>query len=348
MILNPSSSERPYFHDFEHVAFGKQVFHTFEIQNREREAVTVHDLLASCTCTSPRIQYRAEDGSVVRGNTRERGNVITIPPNTVAEVTLAIDTTRVQRKNIHKLEQVRIRSDSENTPYLTLEMHIVVDLFFQATPAKVELQGVGQSVGASKRVDIVRDPPDSFGRILGVADASGGLETTLEETVVANRPMWVLVVTLEPLSSLGPYRGYVELETTNPDGQGTGRALRIPVSAQIEKDVLTHPALLQFPPIVAGQESLAEVKLVSHLPGHRLLVRSSSIEGEYADHLELSAQPILSDSAGRASEWSLKLKSDGTLGPNGLSGDVLLELDDEQYPRMRIPYRGVPRRSEDP
>jgi hypothetical protein len=85
--------------------------------------------------------------------------VITLPPGSTAELAVRVDTEHVQALNVDKLASVRIRSDSAATPFLTLEVHLVVDRVMRAVPSGIELGQTPQSVGRSGRTDVVNDVP---------------------------------------------------------------------------------------------------------------------------------------------------------------------------------------------
>ena len=117
-------SATSFFFDFGDLPFGEHAERVFQLVNAEPDEVVIHDLLPSCGCTVARLWYTAASGEEVRGKSGG-GDVITIPPGTTASLAIAVDTTHVEVVNRDKLAQVRIRSDSKTTPFLTLEMHLL-------------------------------------------------------------------------------------------------------------------------------------------------------------------------------------------------------------------------------
>jgi len=341
VIQNPTHPDRPYFHDFDRVPFGGTVAHVYQLENTDPVPITIRDLKASCGCTAPRVRYTDADGRVVRGDPTGTGDVITIPPGVTAELEVRIDTEQIRLKNRDKLASVHLRCDSHNQPFMAFEMHVIVDLAFQAAPAKLDLGRVGVGAGASLRCDIIRDPPKTDAEIVAVAATSPGLTATLEETLQLGKTVWVLVATIEPYAAEpGFFSGYVDLATTQRDGSPDGPRFRVPVTAMIEQDLYATPRSLGFRKLEPATDSACEVQLASHLPGHRFEVLEADLHGDDLEHLRVEFEARSPDDRGRSEAWTIRLHLDAGYEGAGVHGTVIVRLDDEQYPEVRIPFLG--------
>lgn len=338
-ITNPTAP-RPYYHDFGSAPFGGRLKHTFLLKNVEGRALTIHDMLPSCGCTVPRVSYVTSDGERVSG-VREKGrDLITIPAGAIAEVEISIDTTLVETPNIDKLSQVRLRCDSDANPYLTLELHLIVVLAFRAVPSKLDLGEVPQSVGKSARTDIsvcVRGNPS---QIRAIASVEGTFTADLQESKIGGERVWILTATAPPGLALGPARGSVVLTTTGLDGTGDGAAFTVPILAQIVTDIVVHPGVLQFQNLDRARGGRAEAEVLALVPGARVRVLASHLEGEASDDLVLEVVPVDPGDDQRAKRHAIRLSSKPSLSAAAFHGTLVLELDDPATPRITIPYAG--------
>ncbi len=342
LVIRNGYPDRPYFHDFGRIAFGERAEYVFELENTDPVPVVIHDMKPSCGCVTPRISYTASNGSVVEGLLSGDGPVITLPPGAVARVAMRIDTTRVQRMNTDKLEQVRLRSDSAVTPYLTLEMHLVVERLFRSVPASIDLGLVPQSHGKGARADLSTEIAGSPARILGIESIDGPLEAHLDPTQHGDEPYWILTIDVLPDQPLGIVKGKVKLSSTGADGTGTGFAHEVPVLGQVVPDVVIDPGVLLFRTGEPGSLPRAEAKIVALVPGERVLVRTTELEGSDSENLRVEATPVQPDENGRATEWKLVIQALEPLRDRAFHGSLDVVTDHARVPSIRVPYSRAP------
>lgn len=344
-VLNPVGN-RPTFYDFGKVLYGPPVEHVFKIRNDDPSPVTIRDILPSCSCTLPRISYVAKDGSVVEGDPTSRERVLVLPGGAVADLALRIDTTRIERMNLDKLAQVRMRTDSASTPYMTFELHVVVARAMLSVPAAVDLGQVPQSVGKSGRSDVMPDDVKAKYRILGVESVDGPFAATVDETVVAEVPTWIVVVSTKPNLELGPVSGAVHLSVSGEDGTGTGPSFKLPVSGQIAPDVVARPPVLGFGAIERGKAAEVGCEIVALVPGELVRVTGTKVVAtpeSVASAIVADAEPVAPGDGGSASTWRIRLRASEALAEPQFSGTIVLELDHPRVREVRVPFSGTTR-----
>jgi hypothetical protein len=342
VILNPTS-ERPYFHDFGRRLYGEKVKHVFRLENTEDRLVTIRDMLPSCSCTVPRVSYTTSDGKLVKGSVVRGQEVIQLPPHVVADVEVQIDTTYVEKVNVDKLSVVRITSDSIGTPYVTLELHLIVTRAFRAVPATIDMGEAPQSVGKSARTDVSTEAKGDPSRILGVDSVEGPFTAALEESRANDETFWILIATVAPGLPLGPAQGKVWLSTSGPDGTGKGQSFSVPLRAQIVPEIVVRPPVFEMPRLERGKSARFEAALESLAPGSTVQVLAARVEGIGAEHLKLEFVPDSPDDSQRSNVWRLTLVADERFDAEAFSGTVLVQTDDPQVPIVRIPYAGTSR-----
>jgi hypothetical protein len=345
VVVNPVG-DRPTFFDFGRVPFGPPVEHVFRIRNDGHAPVTIRDVLPSCSCTSSKISYVAQDGSRVAGDTTSREHVITLPTGVVADLVVKIDTTRIERMNVDKLTQVRLRSDSGTTPFLTFEQHVVVARAMIAVPASIDLGATPRSVGKSGRADVMVDDLRTSYRVLGVETIEGPFTVTLDETTVANVPTWTLVASAKPGLPFGPVSGAVHLSISGEGGDGTSPSFRIPVTAQVVEDVVARPPVLSFGAIPRGSAADAEGEIVALVPGERVRVIGTKISAQpesVAGSLRVETEPESPNDEGRAMTWKIRLHASESLAEPQFSGMLVIALDHPVVAAVRVPFSGTTR-----
>jgi hypothetical protein len=345
VVVNPVGN-RPTFFDFGKVSFGSPTLHVFQLRNDDAAPVVVHDLIASCGCTTPRISYRTPAGEIVAGNPVSRDKVITIPPGVVADVAVAVDTTRVEVMNRDKLAQVRMRSDSKTTPYLTFEVHLLVERVMRAVPAEIELGQVPQSVGKTGRSDLTVDVPGTRAQVLGIESVEGPFTASVDATQVNGVTVWVLVANAKPDQPVGPVSGRVVLSVSGEDGTGKGPPFQVMVRAQIAPDVVVRPPVLLLGSTERGKVGKVQGELVALIPGERLHVLSTTIATEpesVAAQLAVVATPIEPADDGSAEKWTIVLSTSDALAEPAFSGTLTIRLDHPRVPEIRVPFSGARR-----
>lgn len=344
VVLNEVGN-RPFF-DFGRVGYGAKLEHVFLIRNDEASPVTVRDLIPSCGCATPRIRYLASNGEHVEGRSGRDGPVITLPPGVTAELLVRVDTEHVREMNLDKLATVRMRSDSASTPYLTFEMHLVVERLMRAVPGAIALGLTPQGAGASGRADVVNDVPGSSTRVKGIASIEGPFTATVDETEIAGVPVWIVVATAKPDLPIGPANGKITLSVTKEDGTGEGAPFSIPVSAQISPEIVVRPPVLAFGTIAKGTAARVEAELASLIPGERVNVTSLEVQSEpegVARWIASEATPIDPGSDGSATKWTIVLQSWPKLEEPLFSGTLILRTDHPKVREIRVPFSGAVR-----
>lgn len=326
-----------FFFDFGDLPFGERVERSFQLVNSDTQAVKIHDLLPSCGCTVARVSYTTAAGEEVRGGVGG-GDVITLPPGTTANLSISVDTTHVEVINRDKLSQVRIRSDSRSTPFITLEMHLLVLRTFRAVPDRIDLGETPQSGGKSARTDVSVEDAKSTARIRGIEKVEGPFDATVDATTIQGVDVWILVVTCKPGLPLGPVNGRVTLSTSRDGGEREGLPFSVPVSAQIARDVVLHPSLFALHADARGEGALARADLVALVPGERIRVLAASARGASAEALSVGFDPVDPDDAGRASSWRIILRTTRSLQDALFSGTVAITLDHPRVPTIEAPY----------
>ena len=338
LAILDANEQRPNFWDFGDVTYGAQLKHVFRLENRENKAVTVQDLASSCGCTVPSLSYKGADGKTVSGSIAGGGPVIVLPPKSVAELQVEIDTSHVEQMNTDKLAQVQLRCNAEHSPYLRFELHLKVERIFRSVPAQADLGEVPQSYGKDLRCDLSTELSQCAARVLGIDHVEGPFTATVDATQTGGQDFWILVVSAAPGSTLGPESGSVVLKTTKMDGTGEGPPFRVPIRAQIVPDVLLRPATLYF----ATQRSLEAVLDVLG-PGHKLRIVNSELSGEGSSMLEETHVALSPDAEGRASQWKIVLSAKSELPRAGTKGMLVLHFDDPKFPELAVPWSAAAR-----
>ncbi len=336
VILNPTS-DRDYFHEFGRLAHGDIVSHVFKLKNTDTRPVTIEDLQASCSCSKPMVSYIDENGARIVGK-RLENPVIVLPPGVTAEVSITVDTNHVRVKNVDKLAQVRLMSDSLNTPFITFEMHLLVELAFQATPPMLAMKQVPISGGGHTSCDIVRAVRKDQANILEVLESSPGLEVTIDHFESFGVQVWRVSAVLIPPLKRGSWQGEILLRTSGNDGEGEGAPFRIPVTAQITDDIVIQPTPLGFTPFSTTDGAIASARLLALAPGHRVKILDAHIEGELPEGLVLSYEPKQPDGQGRSEQWNLTLTAPASYPPERVVGRLVFDLDDPNMKRVEAPF----------
>jgi hypothetical protein len=338
LAILDANEKRPNFWDFGDVTYGTQLRHTFRLENRESEAVTVQDLVSSCGCTVPSISYKTADGQLVSGRVAGDGPVIVLPPKSVAEMRVEIDTSHVELMNADKLAQVSLRCNAKHSPYMRFELHLLVERIFRSVPAVAEFGEVAQGYGKDLRCDLSTELAHCPARVLGIERVEGPFTATVDATQIQGQDCWILLVSAAPGSRLGPQSGSVVLKTTKMDGSGEGPPFSVSIRAQIVPDVVLRPAILHF----AGKNSI-EAVLDALGPGHKLRIVKSELSGDAASALEEQHEAISPDKEGRAAQWKIVLNAKSTLPREGCKGQLVLSFDDPKFPELLVPWSAAAR-----
>lgn len=341
VVQNPFA-DRPTFFDFDHVPYGAQPRHAFRIKNDEGRAVTIHDLLESCGCLHASVQYKDANGELVVGSRARSGPVLVVPAGQEFELVCAIDTSFVEHMNLDKLTQVRMRSDSPRAPYLTFELHLVVERIFRAVPLVADLGRIPQHGGKSLRSDVSTESPRATAKITGVASIEGPFTATADGTEIGTEPVWIVAVNAPPGLPLGPVRGKVRLATTGTDGTGTGPPFDLEVRGTVVEDIVPSPGILAFGTYPVGTARTCKIDLEALDPARTFRVGNITIRGDHADKIQLEKQASNARDDGSARVWSITLTAPTDVPFGAFAGVVEIGTDDRNVPKVRVTYSGSP------
>lgn len=339
VITNPST-DRDYFHDFGRVVYGEKVTRVYQLENREGVPIEVLDLQASCSCTVPTTWYVDDRGERVTGSRTEKP-VIVVPPGKTLHVACAIDTTRVEKANVDKLSQVRMRSNSKVTPYVTFEIHLVVVRPFRAVPEVLDLRQTPQSRGKSVRTDVTTALANDPARIVKLERVEGPFEASVEHKVVGPENVWIVTATAHDGLGLGPLSGKIVLETSVPGFDGAGPPFEIPIRATVVPDVIADPGVLALKPGEKDGVLAGSFDVVALVPGARLLVLGAVASGTAKDELDVTFEPVAGDESGRANRW--KITARAKPGATSAQGTLEVTTDDPNVAVVRVPFAGQAR-----
>ncbi|MBI5364879.1 MAG: hypothetical protein HZA53_17005 [Planctomycetes bacterium] len=347
LVIVGGNAQRPTYWDFDRVPYGAQLHHTFQVRNDEGRDVAILDLLPSCGCAQARVQYVDANGATVAG-VRGAEPVLVVPAAASFELVVDIDTTtQIERLNLDKLAQVRMRSDAPRAPYLTFELHLVVERTFRAVPSGLEFGEIAQSAGKSMRSDVSPETRGDGARITGVELVEGPFTATVDPTQQGDVLYWIVVAEAKKGLPLGPALGKVRLATVQSDGQ-PGAPFELPLRGQIVPDVVAHPALFAFGAFERDATKAVTIDVDALAEGDAFTFLSAEAQGVGADKLGFERVPIEpgvtgppAHAAKPAPKWRITLRtsSDFPLGP--FSGPLLVKTDHPRVPELRVPYHGV-------
>ncbi len=344
-IANPMDPERDYNFDLGRVPYGSVQVVDVQLENVEATPVTLRAVKPGCGCTVPSVSYTEPDGTVRIGDLGRAGDVLTIPPGHHADLRLEVDTRNVDKQNKSKRVLVRVTSEAEGSDevfYLTLEVHLIVDVPFVAVPGRLDMKRVPVSGGGVAMVDITRANHEGLG--LGeVVSAPEQVLTDLRHEQRFGLDVWTLSVRLVPPIPRGLFQGEVVMAVLDEEGQDAGRTFAVPVQALAVPDVEVVPRRLVFPERSLDRQPVARSELATLLPGHRLRVVDARVEGPAAPHLRLTVDPVDGTREGGSARWTIQLETLPTLDVPELEGEVVLEIDDPQFPEVRVAYTGTVR-----
>src|SRR5690606_19381957 len=109
------------------------------------------------------------------------------------------------------------------------------------------------------------------------------------------QPVWDLRIELPPGLPKGPYQGEVRLEVVEEGAEaeaGSGpREVLVPVRGRIVDDIIPRPALLSLGVLTPGETPRGEARVVSLVPGRRIVVHDARVEGVESDALRVELEP---------------------------------------------------------
>jgi hypothetical protein len=336
-LIEPDHPAHPGWVDLGNIPLGEIREQSIPLRNLENRPVTIRSIRAGCSCTIPSIRYEDAEGALVTGDPSGPGDVITLPALTEAELVLRVDSRRAPVRNKPKLITIRIVTDSEVEPYLTVEARLFVEAAFRTAPDAIDLGRVPINGGGDGATRVFT--ADASGRqVAGVASVPDGLEAVVTESYQLGVTAWNLEVRAVPPVKAGYAVHQVLLATTGPEGEGEGEPFAVEVRVNGVPDLEVRPTRLLLRPPGAGELARAEVQLFSHLPGQRMRVLDAELEGPFADELLIELRADHPDDDGRSSTWTVVLSAPRDLGPDPIAGTLTLTLDDPQHPELVVPY----------
>jgi hypothetical protein len=341
IVEDPAASDpdRQNFHDFGRVPDGSVVEHVFRLRNTAGVPAGILRVTPSCGCTVPSLSYERTDGTEVRATqVAAPGEVmLSIPPDTDAELAMRIDTREITTKNTDKLLIVNVTTDAEKSLYLTFEAHINVEKPFAVVPDSINLRNVPVNGGGWDTVDIVK-AGDFDHRVVGLREIPAGVSAELRHELKMEHDVWVLTAGFEPPLEEGRHEAALVLDTVDENGR-PGAPLEVKLIALAVPDLAADPERLVFR--VDTDPSSAAVVVRSLLPGQRLRVTSAELEpAEHGDWLSVSAQPEDTDARGKSASWTITLTWRDRQPPaeDRLRGAAMVTFDDPALAPLAVPY----------
>lgn len=338
-----SLEDRPNYHDFGEVPFGDVLSHTFTLTNKDPRPVKILSTQGACSCTSVQgiRTYNEETGETLDGNLSAEDGILELQPGQVAEFVIRVDTRKIRKPNMDKLNIMRVRTDSLESPFLMFELRVLAIELFQATPRIMRFNDVPESYGATLKTDMITAKRGSPVRVLGIERDGQRVSAELEESTINDEYVWTLVVTVPEQTKLGPLEDEIVLRTTNSQGIGDDGRFTIKVHAQVVHDIIATPRHLNISGFSRTEPARAEALLKTLVPGRRVSITDTVLQGPSSDLLDVEIEAVDPDANGRSSRWNIALTSAGGLPPGRIDGTLVLVLDDSQQPEVRLPYRGI-------
>lgn len=337
VFLDPQHPAHPNWADIGDLELGETATTTVRMRNVEDHPITIDSVLAGCSCTTPSIAAITSSGERIVGDARASSRVLVVPPQAVVELELHVDSRLSPARNKDKLVVVRLTTDDEHDPYLSIELRMKVTSAFQCVPAELDLQRIARNGGALGRVDIAAIG-DSGRRLLEVLEPPPELGVTLAEAnPMGVSPVWSLHVTVRPPLPLGAQERILRIGTSHASGVGEGRPYEIKVRWTATEDVEVSPARMLFLRDGTLGRELAQTELFARLAGQTIAITGSSIEGPGTEGLVVQVEPAAPVADGRSARWRISVDPGAGKQLGKLEGRVILTTDDASYPRFEIP-----------
>ena len=326
LVIQSADTSRPYFHDFGVIQDGTRPIHTFKILNTEPNPVTLKDVLPSCSCVVPSVRAISPNGATTKGSTRGNDPVCTVPSGGTLEIDVALDTKHIRRKNADRLSTIRLRTDSPVTPFLTLELHVLVEQLIQATPWELNLGELPQSAGGSGVTTVV---PTSLILDLDIINAraiSGdGLTTSFQLDEQVGRKVWLVKAELKPGLKLGPWQGSMKIQISAPTEDPPTRELIVPIRAQIVEDITLRPRRAF---LMKANTAGAEFTVKALIPGERVRISSARMMNCPAEAFSSTVTPVRPDANGKAESWKIRVVHGQAAQSSPIDARLVVTLSD--------------------
>lgn len=344
-VVAEGAQPRPNFHDFGNVAFGTTFEHTFVLDNRDPSPVRILRALPSCSCTVPGLVAFDARGQRIEASPEDPEAMIRVPEGGRLELTLRITTHTLREANIDKLVTVRLQTDSNTTPFLTLEAHFKVPTDFRIVPEVADFKSVPRSKGKSMQVEFF---PTEHGQldIVGLEFAPKELTVEVFPNEVAGGGATSVLLHLAADLPPGPRGGTLKLKTRRIDGE-PGPLLDLQYRALIRPDLYFEPPQVLLMPQAERPGLGQTIAIGTHRERHAFRVDAVSAEGEHAAGFEIDVEPVGTVfESGAAGRWYVHVHWPAGLFPNprpeSIAGELVVRFgpEDDLEP-MRIPYAGL-------
>jgi len=335
---------RPYYHDFGTVPDGETLTRVFRLRNTDPGEVAITKVVPSCGCTVPALRVLHADGRVEAGlPVRSKAEKLAVVPSgAVAELEVRVETRDMITKNTHKLETIRVQTDSPNGYYLTFELHLFVQQPFAVVPGTLAFGEVPEDGGGSAKVEIVQ--AGNLAHELGELRAPpAGLAVDLVKEIRQGKALWTLSARLEPPLARGPLRETLRIATRDARGE-PGRDLEVPLTASVVGALLTDPQRIVFRRPAGDERASGSAELFSLLAGHRLRVLGVDVPEPHRGLLAAAFEPVDAEDGGHSERWRITLTLAGSAAVDEiLAGTLTVRLDDPQHPSFALDYVVHPR-----
>lgn len=327
--VDPQDPERPLFHDFGELDYGTEVQWSCRMRNTGAEPLRVLSITPACGCTrvvSMTVMDEAGE-SLQRVQAFDAPELCSVPPGAALELRIDL-LTKHSKPNQHKLALVRLRTDSEVSPFQTFELHFLPTKPFIVAPDSLVMQRVPVSHGAEAKCRVQVVKPGLPGQVHRIVSAPEGIEARLEARPFAGETVWTVFATVPPLSPMGVLRGDIVLAVSDEHGQGDDRRVTIPVLAYVGPDAFLDPGMFTFGAVPQGEERLLRAELIGLVPGAKLRVTDARVENPGAEALTVSCAAVDPDAEGRSQRWTVDLRLGGDHPAGYVQGEVVLTLDE--------------------
>lgn len=332
-IVDPPNPDQPWDFDLGTVPLGEKVTRTILLRSDEDRPLTLKDMTSPCSCTSLEIFTTDAKGERVAGDFTGEGDVIVLPPRAQAELVVHVDTEAVPARNTAKRIRLVARTDSPTDPFLAIEVHLVVDQPFQMVPGVLRLGNVPASQGTRAEAKVVSQ--NERGEVLsGAIETPPDVRASLELDLAAVFQQWTLSVEMTPPVAPGPFERILKIGTTGPAGEGRPYAVRI--TGVGVADIAVDPTRFAFSSRAVGAS--AEVEVIAHLVGARLMVKDVRLDAAAKGLLKSEATPIEPDTLGRSARWKVRLYAERDLPAGPFGGRAIIATDDPESPELSVPY----------
>lgn len=326
------------YHDFGRVPDGETVTRVFQLRNEDPREVSILRVDPSCGCTVASLRAVRKDGTVERGESirSKAEKLLTVAPGELVEIEVRVSTRDMSTKNMDKLLNLRVITDSPNGYFLTLELHILVEQAFAVVPATLALGSIPENGGGDGKVQIAQTGYFYYD-VKELYPLPEGVHAELSREDRSGTPLWNVVAGFDPPLARGSRTATLRLATEESSGV-PGPDIEVPMTALVVGDFLANPDRIVFAATSAGVHR-SSTEFGSLLAGHRLRLTGVEVPEAQRAWLTAAFEPLAPDDAGSSLRWLLTLETVPPLPEQEmLTGKLRLHLDDPQHPTYEVEY----------